>query len=305
MLRRAFVLLSAQYHLLACLADMAIGPPATATALGRSRSVAARGEVRGPAGQQVAILLPLSGAPGRLGQNHAAGGAARPGWPGRTATGPRKILVGQPQGAAAGTAAIADGVGLILGPLTSTGTAAVAPIARSANVAPVRLHRRPVTGAARRLDAGHHPRQTVPATGGSERRVREKSEFARLLRTTTSATLWGQALTGHGGRRSAGSRKVHFYAKGMPAINAAARDLSGYASRRGPIDAQITPARELRGRRKAVARHRNWLSGRSLHHSFNTLLLADTGEALAEIAAVLPFTMWIAPSTDPGTGAMG
>jgi hypothetical protein len=74
----------------------------------------------------------------------------------------------------------------------------------------------------------------------------------------------------------------------MPAINAAARDLSGYANRRGPIDAQIRQARALgtpEGRHQAQELAKSSIPP----PSFNALLLADTGEALAEIAAVLPY----------------
>ena len=89
----------------------------------------------GPAGQRVAILLPLSGPRADIGQSmlHAAQLAL---------DGPDappldvKDTGGTPGGAAAAAqSAIAEGAGLILGPLTSPETAAVAPVARAANVA--------------------------------------------------------------------------------------------------------------------------------------------------------------------------
>ena len=75
----------------------------------------------------------------------------------------------------------------------------------------------------------------------------------------------------------------------MAGINSATRDLSDYAHRRGPIVAQMREARELgtpEGRRQAQELARTGIAP----PSFNALLLADTGEeALAEIAAVLPY----------------
>jgi hypothetical protein len=74
----------------------------------------------------------------------------------------------------------------------------------------------------------------------------------------------------------------------MSAINAAVRDISGYATRRGPIDAQIKAARDLGtpdGRRQAAELAKSPIPPAP----FDVLLLADTGDALAEIAAVLPY----------------
>ena len=89
----------------------------------------------GPAGQRVAILLPLSGPRADIGQAmlHAAQLALDgPGAPPLDV----KDTGGTPDGAAAAAqSAIAEGAGLILGPLTSPETAAVAPVARAANVA--------------------------------------------------------------------------------------------------------------------------------------------------------------------------
>jgi len=84
---------------------------------------------------RVAILLPLSGPHADQGQPmlHAAQLALdAPGAPALIV----KDTGGTPPGAAAAAqAALADGAGLILGPLTSGETAAVAPVARAANVA--------------------------------------------------------------------------------------------------------------------------------------------------------------------------
>jgi hypothetical protein len=75
---------------------------------------------------------------------------------------------------------------------------------------------------------------------------------------------------------------------GMAAITAAARDLSDYANRRGPIDAKIKAARALAtpdSRREAQELARTPVPP----PPFDVLLLADTGDALPEIAAILPY----------------
>ena len=74
----------------------------------------------------------------------------------------------------------------------------------------------------------------------------------------------------------------------MPPETAAARDVSGYANRRGPIDAKIKAARALNtpdGRRDAQDLAKSAIPP----PPFNALLLADTGDELAEIAAILPY----------------
>jgi hypothetical protein len=98
----------------------------------------------------------------------------------------------------------------------------------------------------------------------------------------------------------------------MAPINAAARDLSDYANRRGPIDAQIRAARALEtpdGRRQAQDLAKTQIPP----PNFSALLLAGTGESLAEIAAVLPYydvdrsqvqimgpSLWASPASGSG-----
>jgi hypothetical protein len=104
------------------------------------------------------------------------------------------------------------------------------------------------------------------------------------------------------------------YLSGMAAITAAARDLADYSNRRGPIDAKVKAARALGtpdGRREAQELVKTPIPP----PSFNVLLLADTGDNLQEIAAVLPYydvdrsmaqimgpALWADPSS--GSGAV-
>ena len=77
------------------------------------------------------------------------------------------------------------------------------------------------------------------------------------------------------------------HGSGMGAITAATKDVSDYADRRGPIEAKMKEARGLgtpEGRHEA----QDLMKSSIPPPPFNVLLLADTGEALQEIASVLP-----------------
>jgi branched-chain amino acid transport system substrate-binding protein len=241
----------------------------------------------GSTGQRAAILLPLSGARADIGQamlRAAQLALDGPGVPPLIA----KDTGGSPDGAAsAARAAIGEGAGLILGPLTSAETAAVAPIARSAGVAVLAFTNDPTQAQPGVWTLGITPSQQVRrlvAAGNAQGR----SQFAALLPDTDFGRAMAQALTQATQTSGLAPPNIHFYARGMAGINAATRDLSDYANRRGPIDAQMRAARALgtpEGRRQAQELARTYIAP----PNFNALLLADTGESLAEIAAVLPY----------------
>ena len=198
----------------------------------------------GPTGQTVAILLPLSGPRADLGQTMLHGAQLALDGSGAPPL-DAKDTGGTPQGAAAAAqAAIADGAGLILGPLTSSETAAVAPIARAANVAVLAFTNYPSQAQpgvwTLGITPGQQVRRLVAAAQGQG-----KSQFAGLLPDNDFGHALAQALIQASSINGAAPPNVRFYAPGMSAINAAARDLSDYANRRGPIDAQIRAARAL------------------------------------------------------------
>ena len=268
----------------------------------------------GPAGQRVAILLPLSGARADIGQAMLRAAQLAldvPGAPPLDA----KDTAGTPEGAAAAAqSAIASGAGLILGPLTSQETAAVAPVARQANVAVLAFTNDPSQAQpgvwTLGITPGQQVRRLVAAAQGQG-----KSQIAALLPDSDFGHVMGQALTQATTSDGLPPPNVRFHASGMAGINSSARDLSDYASRRGPIDAQIRAARALQtpeGRHQAQELAKSQIPP----PSFNALLLADTGEALAEIAAVLPYydidrgavqimgpSLWASSSS--GAGQMG
>jgi branched-chain amino acid transport system substrate-binding protein len=282
MLRRAFVLLAGTVALNACAGGYAPGGYGGPVPLAAGQPGGP--PIAGPTGQRVAILLPLSGARADIGQSmlHAAQLALDA--PALDA----KDTGGTPDGAAAAArAAIADGAGLILGPLTAQETAAVAPIARQAGVAVLAFTNDPSQAQpgvwTLGITPGQQVRRLVAAAQGQG-----KTQIAALLPDNDFGHAMGQALMQATTSAGLPSPNVRFYSRGMAAINAATRDLSGYASRRGPIDAQMRAARAEgtpEGRRRAQELAKSAIAP----PSFNALLLADTGEALAEIAAVLPY----------------
>ncbi len=289
MLRRAFVLLLGTLALAGCGGGYGgYGPRGFGGYGGPPVPLGAGAPIGpGPTGQRVAILLPLSGPRADLGQMmlHAAQLALDgPGAPPLDA----KDTGGTPEGAAAAAqSAIAEGAGLILGPLTSPETAAVAPVARGANVAVLAFTNDPQQAQPGVWTLGITPGQQVRRLVAAAQ-AQGKSQFAALLPDNDFGHALGRALEQATTGSGLGSPNVRFHAAGMASINATARDLSDYANRRGPIDAQIRAARALGtpdGRRQAQD-----LAKTSIPPpNFNALLLGDTGEALAEVAAVLPY----------------
>ncbi len=262
--------------------------------------------------QAVAILLPLTGQRADLGQVLLQ--AAQLALP--EGSSPALDVLdtnGTPAGAAtAAQAAVTKGDGLILGPLTSAETASVAPIARAAGIPVLAFTNDTAQSQPGVWPLGISPdqqiRRLVTAAG-----AQGKTQFAALLPDSDFGRAMAAALTKATEAAGLQQANVRMHAPGMASITASARDLSDYADRRGPIEAKIRADRALgtpNGRREAQA-----LAKTSIPPpSFNVLLLADTGDALQEIAAVLPYydvdrsmvqiigpALWASPSSGSGT----
>ncbi|MBN8903478.1 MAG: penicillin-binding protein activator [Rhodospirillales bacterium] len=309
MLRRAFLVLFGTLALAACGSGGSYGPAGTGpTVLG---TPAANASAHG--GSRVAILLPLSGPRADIGQ--AMLQAAQLALPAPDSP-PLSVkdTRGTPEGAAAAAQqAMAEGVGIILGPLTSAETAAVAPIARNAGVPVLAFTNDPSQAQPGVWTLGITPGQQIRRLLAATQ-AQGKTQFAALLPDTEFGRAMGDALTRATTAAGLPAPDIRTHAKGMAAINAATRDLSGYANRRGPIDAKIKAARALNtpeGRREAQELARSSIPPAP----FNALLLADTGEELAEVAALLPYydidrgavqvigpAIWASPAS--GSGAM-
>jgi branched-chain amino acid transport system substrate-binding protein len=284
MLRRAFVLLLGTLALAGCGGGYSYGPGGYAGA-----PVPLRGgpQAGGPAGHRVAILLPLSGARADIGQALLHGAQLALDGPDAPPL-DVKDTGGTPEGAAAAAqAAIAAGAGLILGPLSSAETAAVAPVARAANVAVLAFTNDPSQAQPGVWTLGITPGQQVRRLVAAAQ-SQGKSQFAALLPDSDFGHVMGQALTQAAASDGAATPAIRYYSPGMSAINAATRELSDYADRRGPIDARMRAARAQgtpEGRHEAQDLARSAIPP----PPFSTLLLADTGEALSEVASLLPY----------------
>jgi branched-chain amino acid transport system substrate-binding protein len=260
---------------------MYYGGFSTPSVLGSGRTQA------GGSAQTIALLLPLSGPRADIGQAMLQGAQLAlpsPGSPPLNA----KDTQGTAEGAAAAAkAAIAEGCGIILGPLTSTETAAVAPIARNAGVAVLAFTNDPAQAQPGVWTLGITPGQQVRRLVDAARN-QGKTQFAALVPANGFGSAMGTALTQAAAADGLAPPSIYTHGHSMSSITSAVRSLSGYASRRGPIDAKIKAARELgtpEGRQQARE-----LSMSSIPPpNFNALLLADTGDDLAEIASVLPY----------------
>ena len=236
---------------------------------------------------RVAILLPLSGGYAEIGQ--AMLRAAQLALPDGTMPVLDPVDTGgTPEGASrAAREAVARGAGLILGPLTSGETAAVAPVAREAGVAVLAFTNDAVQAQPGVWTLGITPGQQVLRLMIAAQ-AQNKGRAAALLPESDLGHRLGEALQRAATALNLPAPNVHFHAAGMAAINTAMREVSEYGSRRGPIEAQIKASRALgtaEGRRHAQQLARSHIPP----PSYETLLLADTGEALPLIASLLPY----------------
>jgi branched-chain amino acid transport system substrate-binding protein len=268
---------------------------------------------RSISGQKVAILLPLTGPLADRGRDllQAAQLATQNG------AGPMLDVMdtgGTPAGAAAAAqSAITAGDSLILGPLTSAETASVAPVARGANI-PVLAYTNDSSQSQPGVwILGITPAQQIRRLMAAAQ-AQGKTQFAALLPGTDFGRAMAAGLTKAVEASGLPPATIRMHSPGMASINAAAKDLSDYVNRRGPIDAKIKAARALstsQGRQEAQALARTPIPP----PPFNALLLADTGEALQEITAVLPYydvdrsmvqiigpALWASPTS--GSGAV-
>jgi branched-chain amino acid transport system substrate-binding protein len=246
-------------------------------------NVAATGQTK----HTVAILLPLTGPRADLGQVllQAAQLALQ------DDHGPSLDVLdtgGTAAGAVTGAqTAVTKGDSLILGPLTSAETASVAPITRGAGISVLAFTNDTSQSQPGVWPLGISPDQQIQRLVVAAQ-AQGKTQFAALLPDSDFGRAMASALTKATEAAGLQAPNVRMHSPGMASITAAAREVSGYANRRGPIEARIKAARALGtpdGRRAAQE-----LAKTSIPPPpFNILLLADTGEALQEIAAILPY----------------
>jgi hypothetical protein len=270
----------------------------------------------GPAGRGIALLAPLSGPNAALGPalvNAAQLALAAEGSPALDV----RDTGGTPEGAsAAASAALGAGAALIIGPLTAAETAAVSPVARAAGVAVLAFTND--TGQAQPgvWTLGITPVQQVRRMVGTAM-TQNKGRFAAALPNSAFGQSMAAALTQALSAAGAPAPDIRFYESSNAGISGTLRDLSNYAGRRGPLEAQRRAALALHtaeGRRQAADLSRQAIPP----PAFDSLLLAETGDRLAWLASFLSYydietpvvqvmgpTLWAAPAARQGADLNG
>ncbi len=247
-----------------------------------------------PNGLRVAILAPLSGPNAALGQALVRAAQLALDAPDAPALDVHDTQ-GTAQGAAAAaSAAIAGGAGLILGPLTSAETAGAAGPASAANVGLLAFttdagQQRPLVWVLG-LTPSQQVRRLVAAAS-----AQSKSRFAALLPPGEYGSALGSALSQATTSAGLAQPDIRIADGSVQQLSGTVRDISAYASRRGPLEAQIRAARarQTPEARKVAAE----LSRRPIPPPpFDALLLGDTGDRLASLASLLPYYDIDAPS---------
>ena len=269
-----------------------------------------------PAGHGIALLAPLTGPNAALGPalvNAAQLALASPGSPALDV----RDTGGTPDGAAAAaSAALAAGAGLIIGPLTAAETAAVVPLARSAGVAVLAFTNDPAQAQPGVWPLGITPVQQVRRLVGTAI-AQNKGRFAAALPNSAFGQSMATALTQAIAAASGPTPDIRFYESSNAGISATMRDLSNYANRRGPLEAQRRAALALHtaeGRRQAADLSRQAIPP----PPFDSLLLAETGDRLAWLASFLSYydietptvqvmgpILWAAPAARSGADLNG
>jgi ABC-type branched-subunit amino acid transport system substrate-binding protein len=243
----------------------------------------------GPDGKvRAALLLPLSGPHAAVGEAMLNGAqlALFDGGGERVELLP-KDTGGDPRRAeAAAREAIAEGAAIVLGPLFAPETAAVAAVTAPAGVPVLAFTTDPAQARPGVWVLGLLPEPPVRRVVAAARAAGAE-RFAALVPENAYGRLVLDAFRRAVSEIGGVTVREQIYSGSNPAP--AVRQLANYAARRGPIDAQIRAARALgtaEGRRRAVELQR---SARIPPPDFDALLLADGGEQLRAVAALLPF----------------
>lgn len=264
-------------------------------------------------GRAVAILAPLTGPNAERGDALVKAARLALATPGAPMLDVRDTG-GTPQGAAAAAAAaLGAGDGLIIGPLTASETAAVVAPAQAAGVAVLSFTNDSAQARPGVWTLGLTPAQQVRRMVGAVV-AQGKTRFAAVLPQSDFGTAMGNALTQAAAAAGAPPPDIHFHGDGNAAIAAAMRDVSGYTSRRGPLDARIRAAKAAHDTRLVADLSRQGVGPAP----FDALLLADTGDRLAWLSTFLAYydidppsirllgpAQWAAPAARSGASVNG
>ena len=237
-------------------------------------------------GRRVAILLPLTGPNAEIGQAMLQAAQLALDVPGAPPLVPLDTS-GVPAGArAAVRAALAQGVGIILGPLTNAETAAVAPLARNAGV--------PVLAFTSDQNQAQEGVWTLGITPVQQLRrlslavqAEGRSRIGAVLPQNPLGDALSSGLLTAAGEASLPEPRIVRYAGAN--LDAGLRDVSDYAARRPPVDpaaAAVDPAAPVV---PAVP---------NAPPPIDTLLLGAAGPAVVQTAPQLQ-TYDLRPATGP------
>jgi ABC-type branched-subunit amino acid transport system substrate-binding protein len=195
---------------------------------------------------------------------------------------------GTPAGAAdAARQAIQNGAKLIIGPLTAAETSAVAPLAKAAGV-PVLAFTSDVT----RAQAGIWTMGLTPAQQISRlvsaAQADGKTRFAAALPNNPFGDALADALRATTASLSLPPPTIRRYGGSFNDRSNVMKDITGYASRRGPIDARVKAARasgDADARQQAADAAKEEIPP----PPFDVLLLAESGENLRGMTALLAY----------------
>lgn len=249
-----------------------------------------------PAGTRVALLAPLTGANAERGQALVTAAKLALSDPGSPALDVFDTASTQAGAASAAEQAIAAGAGIIIGPLTAAETAAAATPALAAGVPML-----PFTNDSAQARPGVWPlgltapqqvRRLVASLAAQGR-----TRFAAVLPQSDFGNAMAAALASAVADAGLPAADIRFHSGGMSAANTVMRDISGYATRRAPLDAQIKAARALHtpeGRKRAAELVRQPIPAAPI----DALLLADFGEPLHTLTSLLSYYDIDAPKPD-------
>jgi branched-chain amino acid transport system substrate-binding protein len=236
----------------------------------------------------ILVLLPLTGQLAPVGQvlENAAKLAVPPG---TTPALDIRDTGGNAAGAAAAAqAGIQAGDGIIIGPLTSGETQAVAPIAKAAGV-----NMLPFTNDGSVAQPGVWPLGITPAQ--SVQRVLQvsseagRTQLAALLPDNVFGHHLSDAITAETQALSEPAPQIVFYEPGFAGVNQAVDQVSDFADRGQGLMDQIKEAKD-EGTAAGRAKARELQLQQIPPPSFNALFIGETDEnTLAELANFLPY----------------